>query len=265
MAPLREQEEEGEQEEKQEQEQEQVVAWGDRGLEAFPMVLPPMAQNLKGVEDLWAVFGPMGLTEHMDDVYNTGEASDAVYQAFMRWIYWHGWNVVMECRDAVEAYPAHFLCRTWKPAVEVEAEVEVSAEQAAILEADREAMLRERARSERRFKAPAAAERGGWSSSAVAKVLPLSAPGTDVGRRNGCPVLQFCKEGTACPTAGCKFVHGNTIPVKETCCGGPREGPHAGDPAHCTKRIAAPGRTPCIFLHPDQTWTAELVVTRPTA
>ena len=103
----------------------------------------------------------------------------------------------------------------------------------------------------------------GLVPKAVPKVEePLSAPGTDVGRRNGCPVLQFCKEGKACPVAGCRYVHGDTIHVKEACCGGPRDGVHAGNPAHCSKRIAAPGRTPCIFLHPDQTWTPDLVIKR---
>ena len=262
-------------------------SWGECDNMRSPQILSVCPQDLRGKEELMASFGPRGL-EDVEGIFLTEDLSDADYCDFMRWLYRHGWNVVNEIREGVEAYPAFFLCREWIPRVEVVHEV-LSAERAAELEADREDMLRDRERMERRHKlkeakaagiklpqekgalfAPSSGG-GGWSSTPAAprqvqlagtmasKGLvpakapkvdePLSAPGSDVGKRNGCPVFQFCKEGRACPVAGCRYVHGDTIHVKETCCGGPRDGVHAGDPTHCSKRIAAPGRTPCIFLH----------------
>jgi hypothetical protein len=234
-----------------------------------------------------ATFGPRGL-EEAEDIFLTEDMSDEDYCDFMRWLYRHGWDVVDEIREGVEAYPAFFLCREWIPKVEV-VYASVSAEQAALLEEDRENMLRDRERMERKHKmkeakaagiavksslfAPSAG--GGWSSTpapaprqvtlagtAASKGLiqpkapkveePLSAPGSDVGRRNGCPVGRFCKEATACPTAGCRYVHGNTIPrVNEPCKFG--EGCGSGDAAK---------RATCLRMHPGETWTPELVIKR---
>ena len=267
-------------------------SWGECDNMRSPQTLSSAPQDLRGKEELMATFGPRGL-EEAEGIFLTEDLSDEDYVLFMRWLYRHGWDVVNEIREGVEAYPAFFLCREWIPRVEVVHEA-LSAEQAALLEEDRENMLRDRERMERRHKMKEAkaagisvksnlfAPSGGWSAPAPRMVLassgpgrqvqlagtmaskglipkaapkaeePLSAPGSDVGRRNGCPVGRFCKEATACPTAGCRYVHGNTIPrVNEPCKFG--DGCGSGDVAK---------RATCLRMHPGETWTAELVIHR---
>ena len=266
-------------------------SWGDCDNMRTPQSLSPFRQDLRGKDELVATFGPRGLEAADEEgIFLTGDLSDADYCACMRWLYRHGWDVVNEIREGVEAYPAFFLCREWIPE-KVEVHEALSAEQAALLEEDREAMLRDRERMERKHKLKEARaagiklpqERGtlfgsggaggGWGSApapaprqvqlagtAASKGLkaapkaeePLSAPGSDVGKRNGCPVARFCKEGTACPTAGCRYVHGDTIPrINEPCKFG--EGCGSGDAAK---------RATCLRMHPGETWTPELVIKR---
>jgi hypothetical protein len=262
--------------------------WGECDNMRSPQSLCSAPQDLRGKDELMATFGPRGL-EEAEGIFLTEDLSDEDYCAFMRWLYRHGWDVVNEIREGVEAYPAFFLCRAWIPRVEVVHEA-LSAEQAALLEEDRENMLRDRERMERRHKlkeakaagisvksslfAPSSCG-GGWGSAPAPRMVqlagtaaskglihppskapkveePLSAPGTDVGKRNGCPVARFCKEGTACPTAGCRYVHGNTIPrVNEPCKFG--AGCGSGDVAK---------RATCLRMHPRETWTPELVIHR---
>jgi hypothetical protein len=260
-------------------------SWGECDNMRSPQILSVCPQDLRGKDELMATFGPRGL-EEAEGIFLTEDLSDEDYCDFMRWLYRHGWNVVNEIREGVEAYPAFFLCREWIPRVEVVHEV-LTAERAAELEADREDMLRDRERMERRHKlkeakaagikpekgALFAPSSGGWSSTPAPRQVqlagtmaskglvpkavpkaeePLSAPGSDVGKRNGCPVARFCKEGTACPTAGCRYVHGNTIPrVNEPCKFG--AGCGSGDAAK---------RATCLRMHPGETWTADLVIKR---
>jgi hypothetical protein len=255
--------------------------WGDILLEEHPELVGALGRiDHRGESEMERTFLPLGLDRVSGAdffVWDTSEMSDGNYRRLMEWVYWHGWDVEEESRTRLRAEPGFRLCRAWVPKrEEVEVvEEEITEETRRMLEQEREEELWQRERAERRFRKGSGS--GGARVAARVAAAPvktvatkvveeLSAPGTDVGRRNGCPVPnQFCKEGRACPTAGCKFFHGDTIHVKETCCGGPRDGPHAGDPAYCSKRVAPVGRTPCIFLHPDQTWTPELVVRRPTA
>jgi len=69
-------------------------------------------------------------------------------------------------------------------------------------------------------------------------------------------VPRFCRAsagGVPCAEAACRYVHADTMPrLNKPCgfgalCGGT-------DPAK---------RASCIYMHPGETWTAELVVTRP--
>ena len=187
----------------------------------------------------------------------------------MEWVYWHGWHVEEESRTLLRAEPGFHLCRVWTPKRE---EVEVVEEEITegtrkMLEREREEELWQRERAERRFKkgsgsgpvrgtvaAPvrAAAPGQGPVKTAARVIEELSAPGTDVGRRNGCPVARFCKEARACPTAGCRYVHGDTIPrIDEQCKFGATCG--SGDAAK---------RATCLRMHPGEKWTAELVVKR---
>jgi hypothetical protein len=64
-------------------------------------------------------------------------------------------------------------------------------------------------------------------------------------------VPRFCQGGDKCKGADvCRYVHGNTIPrVNEPC--------RFGDT--CSKREA------CLHMHPGETWTEGMVITRPAA
>lgn len=69
-----------------------------------------------------------------------------------------------------------------------------------------------------------------------------------------CPVPRFCRD-QACADAGCRYVHGDTMPrLNEPCNFGAACG--ANDPAK---------RALCIRMHPGETWTVDLVVHRPVA
>ena len=206
-------------------------AWGDQDLTEGS----DTQQDLRDEVELWREFGLSGLDEHNEGVFKTDEMSDGAYILFMQWLYRHGWDVTVEDRNFVYAEPGFFMCRTWTPQKPVE-----------------------------RI-APAPSKR--WEPEPVfhpvVKSVPkpekqveeLSAPGTDIGRRNGCPVARFCKEGHGCQTAGCRYVHGDTIPrVNEPCKFG----------ASCGSGDAAK-RATCLRLHPGEVWTADLVITRVTA
>jgi len=70
-------------------------------------------------------------------------------------------------------------------------------------------------------------------------------------KSTGC-VPRFCRTA-ACADASCRYVHGATMPrLNEPCAFGASCG--ASDPAK---------RALCIRMHPGETWTADLVVTRP--
>ena len=63
----------------------------------------------------------------------------------------------------------------------------------------------------------------------------------------------FCAGGEKCKE-GCPYEHGNTIKVLNQQC-------QFG--ATCSKRTVGVGATPCCRLHPDETWSADLVRHRP--
>jgi hypothetical protein len=91
------------------------------------------------------------------------------------------------------------------------------------------------------------------AASAAAK--PLSAPGTDAGRRRAAPRPIFCRAAGTCQEHGCAYVHGDTIPVQNTLC-------QFGDA--CSKRVVGPGGTPCTRLHPDEgVWQVGMIRLRP--
>lgn len=88
----------------------------------------------------------------------------------------------------------------------------------------------------------------------VNRLQILSKPGTDTGRRKSCPVPRFCKDGKKCQTRGCPYVHGDTIPrVNKPCGFGCDCG--ASDPS-------GKKRSQCLYMHPGETWTADLVIRR---
>lgn len=208
-------------------------AWGDQDLTEGS----DTQQDLRDEVELWREFGLSGLDEHNEGVFKTDEMSDGAYILFMQWLYRHGWDVTVEDRNFVYAEPGFFMCRTWTPQKPVERIAP------AIVPSNRwepEPVFRPVVKS---------------APKPEKQVEELSAPGTDIGRRNGCPVARFCKEGHGCQTAGCRYVHGDTIPrVNEPCKFG----------ASCGSGDAAK-RATCLRLHPGEVWTADLVITRVTA
>lgn len=238
--------------------------WGDILLEEHPELLGPLGQiDHRGESEMERTFLPLGLDRVSGAdffVWDTSEMSDGNYRRLMEWVYWHGWDVEEESRTLLRAEPGFHLCRVWTPRrEEVEVMEEITEETRKMLEREREEELWQRERAERRFKkgsggARVVAARVAAPVRTVAtKVIEeLSAPGSDVGRRNGCPVARFCKEARACPTAGCRYVHGDTIPrIDEQCKFGATCG--SGDAAK---------RATCLRMHPGEKWTAELVVKR---
>ena len=239
--------------------------WGDILLEEHPELLGPLGQiDHRGESEMERTFLPLGMDRVSGSdffVWDTSEMSDGNYRRLMEWVYWHGWHVEEESRTLLRAEPGFHLCRVWAPPRKdgVEVEEEITEETRRLLEREREEELWQRERAERRFKkgsggARAVAAPGPAKSKVVATkvVEELSAPGSDVGRRNGCPVARFCKEARACPTAGCRYVHGDTIPrIDEPCKFGATCG--SGDAAK---------RATCLRMHPGEKWTAELVVKR---
>lgn len=189
------------------------VPWGDLLMRDW--VMPPPRANKE--EDLWAQPFAAHLDEHVSFHYNTTDLTDAEYRAFMTWLYENGWNVLQECREYVHAVDDDAPPRVW-----------VSPE-----EAERLAAIR----------LPAVVE----EKPAFRSFAPLSAPGTDNGRRTGAPVPRFCREAHACKTPGCRYVHGDTIAkVDRPCSFG----------ATCSKKHA------CLFMHPGETFEAGACIHR---
>jgi hypothetical protein len=96
------------------------------------------------------------------------------------------------------------------------------------------------------------------SSSAVQPQAPVRAGRPPAGGKKSVTVPRFCRAsggGVACADAACRYVHADTMPRLDKACG---FGAACGgtDPA---KRAA------CLYMHPGETWSADLVVTRPQA
>jgi hypothetical protein len=191
------------------------VPWGDLLMRDW--VMPPPRANKEA--DLWAQPFAAHLDEHVSFHYNTTDLTDAEYRAFMTWLYENGWNVLQEYREYVHAVDDDAPPRVW-----------VSPEEAERLAAIRLAVVVEEKPAFRSF-------------------APLSAPGTDNGRRTGAPVPRFCREAHACKTPGCRYVHGDTIAkVNRPCCP-----PHGGE---CSKKAT------CLFMHPGETFEAGACIHR---
>ncbi len=68
-------------------------------------------------------------------------------------------------------------------------------------------------------------------------------------------ILRFCR-ATPCTEEGCRYVHDDTIPrVDRPCAFGASCG--ATDPTGLK-------RSQCLYMHPGETWSAELVIRRPS-
>jgi hypothetical protein len=202
-----------------------------------PLELPP-SRPVYGEEEFWTQPWAADVEGHWSHCYDTTDVSDDDWNAMMSWMYSVGWDISSASRRCVIAYPDNQPARVWVPLSRFALAAQMEEE-------------------------PAHIHIG--CASAPKPTPALSAPGTDKGRRKGPPRPIFCKEGKACAEAGCLYVHGDTIPVKNAPCAGPRDGEHAGDGAYCTKRNPGVGGTPCTHLHPDETWTPDMVRHRPVA
>lgn len=68
-------------------------------------------------------------------------------------------------------------------------------------------------------------------------------------------IPRFCRAAASCEDATCRYVHGDTIPrLNEPCGFGAACG--ASDPTGVK-------RSQCLRIHPGETWTPNLVITRP--
>jgi hypothetical protein len=203
------------------------VLWGDICMSEFgavevaeaPAPVVPRALPREPVSEdvFWAQPWADRLEMNGGDHYDTRTLSDEEWADCMTWLYANGWYIWEEGRQGFSAVPDTLPPRVWIPP------------------------------------RPAAAAPccGGHKK----EVAPLSAPGSDTGRRRAAPRPIFCGGGERCKE-GCPYVHGDTIPVINALC-------QFGDA--CSKRAAAVGGTPCCRLHPDEgEWNASMVRHRPT-
>ena len=187
--------------------------------------------------DLWDAFEDTDLDEHIGDVYNTSGLTDAEFDRFMTWIYTNGWEVDTWERTWVRAWPVIDGPPNWPTVWKG---------------------LREELRAREPVRAPEPEHHhhghGCCGGHRAAEPARLSAPGTDNGRRKGAPVPRFCKDGKRCATAGCRYVHGDTIQrLNDSCSFGAACG--ASDPTGVK-------RSQCLRMHPGEKWDPRLVINR---
>ena len=91
-----------------------------------------------------------------------------------------------------------------------------------------------------------------WSSKTpcpTGAAKALSKPGTDIGLRDGAPVPRFCNLGRACPKAGCRYVHGDTIPRINAMC-------------RFDSTCQGEKRANCIHMHTGEKYVKGMVLVR---
>jgi hypothetical protein len=164
------------------------------------------------------------------DIYDTSRCSDEEWEAMMGWLFQSGWYIRDWCREFVYADPDDAPPRTWIPP--------------SVLEAD--AAMTRRGYSRSVGKPAAAACCGGHA--------PVAAPAPKK-EKVAKPVVvipRFCRAAGACTDEGCRYTHGDTIPVQNKPC--------AFDGRCCGEK-----RATCVYLHPSEgeVWTADLVRHRP--
>ena len=179
---------------------------------------------------LWEQPFARNLEIHLSDHYDMSALTDGEYEDFMRYIYANGFHVEEGGRNYCFASASEEPPRVWS-----------GPDCFAVLAAEEK---------------PAHVHTAGCCSKKAAAPAPLSAPGSDSGRRKGAPVPRFCRAAAACADEGCRYVHGNTIPRVNKPCGF-GEGCGASDPSGVK-------RSQCLFMHPGETWNASLTISRVT-
>ncbi len=203
------------------------VLWGDLLCAADPaLYLPPSAVAVAEAstpppvvseDEFWSQPFTARLEEVWADTYNTSVLSDTEFHDLMSWLCAKGWEIVDVDRTDVKFYPGCGSPRRWNPAT----------------------MSVEDPRHVRFVDLEPEPE--------PAPMRSCCNPRTPRANKTPVTIPRFCREGSACSAAGCRYVHGNTIPrVNEPCSFG----------ADCGKR------SQCLRMHPGEVWTPELVITR---
>ena len=215
------------------------ACWGDLflGTVATPTVTDESAERpLRGThEEFWSQPFAANLEVYTMDVYNTSALSDEEWNAMMSWLYWKGWWVDDAGRDCVCAEADDLPARHWCPPRPETPELEpaecVGPRKVVCWDDDEPA-------------APKAPKK---------KALRAAFPSAD--GKAPVPVMRFCRAVGTCTEAGCRYVHGDTIPKIDRPCGfGAECG--ASDPTGLK-------RSQCIYMHPGEEWSAELCIHRP--
>lgn len=218
--------------------------WGDLVYAAepsavrVPVAAVPQRRRANTVEDFWAQPWAAGLTELWSDAYDTTHLTDSDWEAMMTWLFDNGWDVSDWDRQGVSCEPDNAPPRVWiAPRVLEE-----------LAEADAAAPRRGYSRScGRRAAEPAPC--CGHDSGVAKPAAPQK-----VKEKVAVVIPRFCRAGAACAEAGCRYTHGDTIPVQNKPCA--FDGRCSGDK-----------RATCTYVHPSEgeVWTADLVRHRPAA
>lgn len=214
--------------------------WGDLvfvaepTIQSRPAVPAPLRRRANTVDDFWAQPWATNLTELWSDAYDTSRLTDAEWEGMMTWLFDNGWDVSDWDRQGVSCEYDNAPPRVWiAPRVLEE-----------LAEADAAAPRRGYSRSCAHTQKPAAA---GAPSCAAAAPKPAK-------EKVAVVIPRFCRAGAACTDAGCRYTHGDTIPVQNKPC--------AFDGRCCGDK-----RATCTYLHPSEgeVWTPDLVRHRPAA
>jgi len=212
--------------------------WGDlvfvaEPLTSRPLVAPtPTRRRANTVDDFWAQAWATNLTELWSDAYDTSRLTDAEWEGMMTWLFDNGWDVSDWDRQGVSCEFDNAPPRVWIAPRILE---ELAA-------------------------ADASAPRRGYSRSCGHRAFPEptdcdAKPAVRTQKEKVAVVIpRFCRAAGACTDAGCRYTHGDTIPVQNKPC--------AFDGRCCGEK-----RATCTYLHPSEgeTWTADLVRHRPAA
>ena len=221
--------------------------WGDlvfvaEPMSSRPLVAPtPVRRRANTEEDFWAQAWANNLTELWSDAYDTSRLTDAEWEGMMTWLFDNGWDVSDWDRQSVSCEYDNAPPRVWiAPRILEE-----------LAAADAAAPRRGYSRScgHRAFPEP--------DHGACGHTHPKPAGGmahTQAKEKVAIVIPRFCRAAGACTDAGCRYTHGDTIPVQNKPC--------AFDGRCCGEK-----RATCTYLHPSEgeTWTADLVRHRPAA
>jgi hypothetical protein len=206
------------------------VYWGDLCQGSDRVFTAPAERPLRGtLDELWSQPFATNLEIYTMDVYNTSRLTDEEWNAMMSWLYWKGWWVDNADRGWVSAetddLPARYWCPRWTE--EPEPIVDDFRPRKVVC----------------------------WDEAAVTVQKEPKKKALRASGMTPVPVMRFCRAVGTCTEAGCRYVHGDTIPKMDKPCGfGAECG--ASDPTGVK-------RSQCIYMHPGEEWTADLCIHRP--